>query len=208
MKAPGMEGESRSLCSSKHLPEQEPRLGQCYGETLRAPYWRGRRAPTRRTQQTAGWRETHTANGSAGVHRREAHREPTGGRTAPRGSSPEHRAPGRAHERNTRPSSWSHGPSGSPAPRGAPWQGRSWRWKWDAMHSSCPFTSPSSHLHDACRNMSAPWPAPAAPPLQPRAQSILTPQLLKQPWPSPARTPRHQEEDTAPPIAEAGDVWE
>ena len=188
VKAPGMEGESRSLCSSKHLPEQEPRLGQCYGETLRGPYREAGVLPRAgHSKQRAGARPTQrmAARRPRGVR---AHREPTGGGQR-RGSSPEHRAPGRAHERNT---------PLQLEPRAQWLTCSTWgslakeilAMEWDAMHSSCPFTSPSSTSTMPAREHVSPVACASRPPLQPRAQSILTPQLLKQPWPLACEDPQ------------------
>lgn len=62
--------------------------------------------------------------------------------------------------------------------------------EWDAMHSSCPFTSPSSTSTMPAREHVSPVACASRPPLQPRAQSILTPQLLKQPRPLACEDPQ------------------
>lgn len=51
--------------------------------------------------------------------------------------------------------------------------------EWDAgCTASCPFTSPSSTSTMPAREHVSPVACAQRPPLQPRAQSILTPQLL------------------------------
>lgn len=95
VKAPGMEGESRIT-----LQQQTPswsacsRLGQCYyGETLRGPLQRGRRAPTRQdtVKQRAGARPT--ANGSGRPRGVRAHRNQQEWADSAEAAALEHRAP-------------------------------------------------------------------------------------------------------------------